>query len=98
MVKAKVFVLSSRWEGLPGVLIEALYCGPSLVSTDCPSGAREVLADGKYGRLVPVDDVDAMAQAIVAGLTGEIAQPPADSWRHFELQTVVNQYIDVLFG
>jgi len=98
MVKSKVFVLSSRWEGLPGVLIEALYCGPPLVSTDCPSGAREVLADGKYGRLVPVDDVDAMAQAMVDGLMGKIALPPTDSWRPFELQTVVNQYIYVLFG
>ncbi len=96
MVKSNVFVLSSRWEGLPGVLIEALYCGAPLVSTDCPSGAREILADGKYGRLVPVDDIDAMAQAIVAALKGEISRPPANSWQPFGLDTVVDQYVEVL--
>lgn len=98
MTRAGVFVLSSRWEGLPGVLIEALYCGAPLVATDCPSGSREILADGHYGQLVKVGDVEALARAIESGLDNQIPRPPQESWRPFELNTVVDQYIDALYG
>lgn len=63
--RASVFVLSSAWEGLPNALIEALCCGAPVVSTDCPSGPSEILADGAYGRLVPVGDDAAMARAML---------------------------------
>ena len=96
MVQASLFVLSSRWEGLPGVLIEALYCGTPLVSTDCPSGPREILADGQYGQLVPVGDVEAMAQAIATTLTQQDTELLSESWRPFELDHVVNQYLAIL--
>ena len=66
MARAAVFVLSSTYEGLPGVLIEALACGCPVVSTDCPSGPAEILEDGQYGRLVLVGDPAAMAQAILS--------------------------------
>ena len=62
IARASCVVLSSRWEGLSGVLVEALHCGPPLVSTDCSSGAREILTDGRYGKLVPVGGVDALAK------------------------------------
>lgn len=68
MARAAVFVLSSSFEGLPGVLIQALAAGCPVVSTDCPHGPAEVLARGAYGRLVPVGDDTALAHAIAATL------------------------------
>jgi glycosyltransferase involved in cell wall biosynthesis len=64
MARARVFVLSSRWEGMPVVLIEALACHTPAVATDCPSGPREILAGSPAGTLVPVGDPGAMAAAI----------------------------------
>jgi glycosyltransferase involved in cell wall biosynthesis len=64
IARANVFVLSSMYEGLPGVLIEALACGTSIVSTNCPSGPAEILEHGKYGILTPVGDEDALANAM----------------------------------
>jgi len=98
MARASVFVLSSKWEGLPTVLVEALYCGAPIVATDCPSGPREILADGQYGQLVPVGDVVALAKAIEATLAGQTPRPPQESWLPFEMETVVNPYINMLLG
>jgi len=64
MAHSSLFALTSRWEGLGFVLIEALAVGTPVVATDCRSGPREILQDGKYGRLVPVGNVDALAEAM----------------------------------
>ncbi len=64
MARADVFVLSSRREGASAVIIEAMACGTPVVSTDCPSGPAEALANGELGRLVAVGDDVAMAEAI----------------------------------
>ncbi len=97
MKRAAVFVLSSKWEGLPTVLIEALACGTPVVSTDCPSGPREILDNGKYGALVPVGDLEALANAIIAKLK---APDPADDLTQrtqtFSLMNVLKQYEDYL--
>ena len=97
MARASLFVLSSRWEGLPTVLIEALCCGTMVVSTDCPSGPREILKDGQYGQLVPVGDVDALSHAIEIALDSNSQNPPPESWRPYDLDSVVNQYINLFF-
>ena len=68
MFRASLFALSSRNEGLPGVLIQALACGCPCVSTDCPSGAAEILQSGAIGPLVPVGDHAALADAMAQTL------------------------------
>ncbi len=64
MAHAAMLVQSSEYEGLPGVLIQALACGCPVVSTNCPGGAAEILENGRYGSLVPVGDDKALADAI----------------------------------
>lgn len=96
MRKASVFVLSSAWEGLPGVLIQAMACGTPVVSTDCPSGPSEILAGGVWGRLVPVGDVEAVARAIEATLTSKTNPDVASRALDFGVEHAVDRYLAVL--
>jgi glycosyltransferase involved in cell wall biosynthesis len=96
MRQASVFVLCSAWEGLPGVLIEALAAGCPIVSTDCPSGPAEILDRGAYGPLVPIRDPQALSQAILAVLENP---PDRDRLRQraalFSVDVAVAKYVTV---
>lgn len=94
---ADLFALSSSNEGLPTVLIEALAQGTPVVSTDCPSGPREILEDGKYGTLVPVGDVEALANAMQDALCRE--HDPEMLMRRaqdFSVDKAADAYLDLL--
>lgn len=72
MSNADLLVLSSRYEGLPNTLIEALACGVPSVATDCKSGPRDIFDNGKFGLLVPVGDEVQMATAMKQTLDSPI--------------------------
>jgi glycosyltransferase involved in cell wall biosynthesis len=97
MARAGVFVLSSLYEGLPTVLIEAMAGGTRVVSTDCESGPAEILENGQYGKLVPVGDIKGISEAIISTL-----EKPCDSEAlrrkaaEFSLERALAEYRQVL--
>ena len=99
MAKASLFVLSSRHEGLPTVLIEAMACGCPVVSTDCPFGPAEILEGGRLGELVPVGDAKALSEAMLRTLDrppqGDVLRKRASA---FGIDRAVTRYETLLFG
>lgn len=96
--QADLHVLSSTAEGFGNVIVEALAVGTPVVSTDCPSGPREILRDGEFGRLVPVGDAVALAGAMVESLaathdTAALIERAQD----FSIDKATDRYLELLF-
>jgi glycosyltransferase involved in cell wall biosynthesis len=95
IARAGVFVLSSAWEGLPTTLVEALALGTPVVSTNCKSGPEEILEEGRWGRLVPVGNIEELAKAI-----GESLSMPrllnGGALDRFRVDIVVDRYLEVM--
>ncbi|MBT2667488.1 glycosyltransferase [Bacillus sp. ISL-4] len=99
MAKADGFVLSSKWEGLPTVLVEAMALGVNLISTDCESGPNEILMNGKLGRLTTVGDVEDLAQAILQTIDGSKVVSKGElieSSQRFNNKSILNKYMRLL--
>ena len=96
LTRASLFVLSSQWEGLPTVLVEALALGVPVVATDCESGPREILVNGRYGRLVPVRDSAALAEQMLAALEQPNFDVPGEAWKPFSEDTAVTNYLNFI--
>ena len=101
--QADIFVLSSNHEGFGNVLVEAMDAGVPVVSTDCPYGPREILEDGKFGLLVPVNDAELLAQAIRKllddpDLHSHYAQEGQRRARDFSIDNILLRYKELFLG
>ncbi len=96
MRACSLFVLSSAWEGLPNVLIEAMACGAPIVSTDCPSGPAEILEKGRWGHLVPVGDHERLARAMITVLDSQQHPDVTIRASRFTVERAVSEYLRVL--
>ncbi|MGJ3493146.1 Glycosyltransferase involved in cell wall bisynthesis [Piscirickettsia salmonis] len=93
--QASLTVLSSDWEGFGNVIAESLICGTSVVSTDCPSGPREILTGELSNWLVPIDDANALADKIKETLSTEI-KIEEKHLQHFSNTAIVPQYLALI--
>ena len=98
MKHADVFVLPSLWEGLPGVLIEAMACGTPVVATDCPGGSHEILEGGRFGQLIEPGDSSALSKAIGRVLKADSLERPnvVERAEFFEESKAVDAYLEAM--
>lgn len=94
---SSLFVLSSIYEGIANVLVEALACNVPVISTDCLSGPREILENGKYGKLVPIGDVKALTNAMVEALTNpQSTKPTKELLNKYYADKISGEYLRLI--
>ena len=103
VANSKIFVLSSRYEGMPNALIEAMATGTACISTDCKFGPSELIDDGKNGLLVPVDDVEVLAEKILFLIENEnvrknIEKNAIEIRKKLNANTIYKKYYDYFVG
>lgn len=100
MARAALFVLSSRWEGLPSVLVQAMACGCPVVSTDCAGGGpSEILQGGVHGALVPVGEPQALAAAMASTLDGQVDKSMLRTRAaDFTVDRAVDRYLELMLS
>jgi glycosyltransferase involved in cell wall biosynthesis len=97
MESAELFVLSSRSEGMPGVLIQALASGLNVVSTDCDFGPREILDGGRWGPLVEVGNPDELARQILEQVSPHRSKRSLLRAQEFSYESSISQFREMIF-
>lgn len=97
--KCDMFVLTSRFEGFGNVILEAIACGLPVISTDCPTGPREILGANRFGILVPVGDIESLASAISKLIThpadaAELKAKAVQRLADFNVEKIAGQYLE----
>lgn len=92
MAACSVYVMSSRYEGFPNSLVQAMACGARVVSTDCPTGPNEILEGGRWGQLVPVGDAVALSKALAVALDDQSPTDGAKRIDDFRPARILHQY------
>ncbi len=90
--KADLFILSSKKEGLPGVLIQALLCGSQVISTNCKFGPAEILKNGKYGNLVKIGNPEDLANGILDQITNPIKYDLSKIKENYDINNIYIEY------
>lgn len=93
---ASLYVLSSKFEGLPGALIQAMSVGTPVVSTDCNTGPAEILENGRWGALVPVGDAEALSAAMLETLASGSNPDVASRAEYYGLDRSITAYLALL--
>ncbi|AVR00346.1 hypothetical protein OBCHQ24_15490 [Oceanobacillus iheyensis] len=89
-----LYILSSRYEGFPNTLLEALACGTKVIATNCKSGPIEIIEDNNYGVLVPVDDEKVLAKSIIEYL--KLENRTGNRANFFDINKIINEYESLL--